>query len=110
MRSIASFLAFAMTALLVTALVMPAALAEEDKAGEKRLVGRIMSIDEDNSVIMIQVNNAPRTVVYNSKTKFTVMNNPGSLDELREGERVICLGEFDEKLRLVATRIDGRRN
>ena len=110
MRSFASFFAYGMVALLATSLMMPVALAEEGKASEARLEGRVMSIDEDNSAITIQVDNALRTVVYNRDTKFTVLNKPASLEDLREDERVICLGEFDEKLRLVASRIDARRN
>jgi hypothetical protein len=50
-----------------------------------------------------------RQVVYTPETKYTKRNKPGgSLDELKDGVRVICVGKFDENARLMASRIDIR--
>lgn len=91
---------------LVTDLV-----AQEKKAAqakEQRLSGRVRMISKDTSTITIVRDNVQRQVVYDANTKFTVRNKPGSLDDVKEGVRVICLGTFGEKARFMATRIDVR--
>jgi hypothetical protein len=80
----------------------------ETKPREDRLSGTIQMINKDDSTITLRKGNTTRTVVYNNDTKFTKRNKPGSLDELKEGRRVICLGKYDDKTRLVASRIDIR--
>jgi hypothetical protein len=81
----------------------PAAKVKED-----RLSGMVQMIDKNTSTITLRKGNITRSVVYNNDTKFTKRNKPGSLDEVKEGRRLICMGKFDEKTRLVATRIDVR--
>lgn len=76
---------------------------------EDRVSGTIQVMNKDASSFTVRTSgNIQRTVVYNSDTKFTKVNQPGSIDEIKEGVRVICVGKFDEKSRLVATRIDVR--
>jgi hypothetical protein len=75
-----------------------------------RVSGTVQVIAKDiNTVTVRDSRNITRHVVYGDATKFTKVNKPGgSLDEIKEGTRVICLGRFDEKTRLVAARIDIR--
>jgi hypothetical protein len=47
-------------------------------------------------------------VIYNSKTKFSFRNAPSSLDEVKEGRSVICLGKLEGKTSLIATQVDVR--
>jgi hypothetical protein len=76
---------------------------------EDRVSGTIQTMNKDASSFTVRTSgNIQRTVVYNADTKFTKVNQPGSIDEVKEGVRVICVGKFDEKARLVATRIDVR--
>jgi hypothetical protein len=88
------------------------AQAEEKKAQPKldRISGTIHMINKDTSVITVRTrNNQMRQVVYTPETKYTKRNKPGgSLDELKDGVRVICVGKFDENARLMASRIDIR--
>ena len=50
-----------------------------------------------------------RKVVYNAETKFTIQNKPdGSVDDVIVGRRVICLGKFNDKAQLLATRVEVR--
>lgn len=66
-------------------------------------------INKDTSTITLRTRaGVQRQVVYGPDTKFTYRNQAGSLDEVKENRRVICLGKFDEKARLMATRIDIR--
>ncbi len=103
---------------LLLAIVLSLALAGEVNAQKKkeakapkeeRLSGTVQMISKDTSVITLRTRgNIQRYVVYSNDTNFTYRNKPGSLDEVKEGRRVICLGKYDEKARLVATRVDVR--
>jgi len=64
--------------------------------------------DKNTSTITLRKANIHRAVVYTNDTKFTKRSKPGSLDDVKGGRRLICLGKFDEKARLVATHIDVR--
>jgi hypothetical protein len=76
---------------------------------EDRLTGTIHMIDKDTSTIIIRKGVVRRNVVYNAETKFTIQNKPGgSIDDVIVGRRAICLGTFDGKTQLVATRVDVR--
>jgi hypothetical protein len=66
-------------------------------------------IDKDTSTIIIRKGAVQRKVVYNTETKFTIQNKPrGSVDDVIVGRRVICLGKFNDKTQLLATRVDVR--
>ena len=109
-KTIASFVA------LILGIVLSLTLTTEIRAQEKpaakpkvdRLSGTVQMISKDTSTITLRKNNSDRFVVYNKDTKYTLHNKPSSLDQVKEGRKVICLGKFDEKNRLVATRIDVR--
>ena len=94
--------------LLSLAVASQASAQKKGKAKEDRLSGTIHMINKDTSTITIRRGNIQRQVVYNNDTKFTYRNKPGSIDEVKDGRRVICLGKFNEKTQLVATRIDVR--
>ncbi len=101
-------------ALMLTLALAIQASAQANKAKDKpkqdRIDGRVRMINKDTSTITVRERrtNAERPVVYNDATKFTFRNKPGSLDDVKDGRRVICLGKFDEKARLIATRVDVR--
>lgn len=99
---------------LFTAATLPVLAAvtahAQDKKKETRFDGRVHMIKKDESTIVLTVGTAERQVVYSPTTKFTVLNKEGSLADVKEGGRVICVGTLDEKGRLVATRVDARLN
>jgi cytochrome c-type biogenesis protein CcmE len=74
-----------------------------------RVSGMVQSIDKQTSTITVRKNNTDRFVIYSEQTKFTKQNKPASVQDLKERQRIVCMGRFDEKNRLVATRIDIRR-
>jgi hypothetical protein len=78
------------------------------KVKEDRVSGTVQMINKDTSTITVRRGNLQRQVVYNADTKFTKVNKPGSLDEVKEGVRVICLGKYNDKVQLIATRVDVR--
>jgi hypothetical protein len=87
--------------------------AQEKKAKtttkEDRVSGMVQSIDKQASTITVRKENTDRFVVYSEQTKVTKQNKPASLQDVKERQRIVCVGKFDEKNRLVATRIDIRR-
>ena len=74
---------------------------------EGRLTGTVHRIDKDTSTIIVRKGTVQREVVYNAETKFTIQNKPdGSVDDVIVGRRVICLGKFNDKAQLLATRVE----
>lgn len=94
--------------MLAVTLLAPQSSAADKPKGD-RLEGTIKTMNKDTSMITIaKGSNPPHTVIYSASTKFTKRNQPGSLDDVKEGRRIICLGKFDDKARLMATQIDVR--
>jgi hypothetical protein len=93
---------------LLTLAVATQAKAQDKSAKEDRLTGSIHMINKDTSTVTIRRGNVQRQIVYNADTKITYRNKPGSMDDVKEGRRVIALGKFNDKTQLVATRIDVR--
>jgi hypothetical protein len=78
---------------------------------EDKLTGTVHMVDKDTSTIIIRKGAVRRRVVYNTETKFTIQNKPrGSIDDVIVGRRAICVGTFNNKTQLVATRVDVRTN
>jgi len=101
---------FVGVSLLLSLAVM--ASAEDQKKSstkEDRLSGTVHRIDKDTTTIIIRKGAVQRTVVYNAETKFTIQNKPdGSIDDVIVGRRVMCLGKFNDKAQLLATRVEVR--
>jgi hypothetical protein len=89
-------------------MAMTAQAQEKKESKEDRLSGVIHMINKDTSTITIRRGNVQRQVVYNADTKYTYQNKPATIDEVKEGRRVICLGKFNDKTQLVATRVEVR--
>jgi hypothetical protein len=84
--------------------------AKTAKAAVDRLSGRIQMINKETSTITIERGTMKRAVLFSSDTKITYLNKPSTMEEVKEGRRVICLGKFNDKAQLVAVRIDVRGN
>ena len=108
MRRSLSICAGLLFGLVLSLAVATPAKAQEKKSKEERLSGTIHMINKDTSTITLRRGNVQRQVVYNADTKYTYRNKPSSMDEVKEGRRVICLGKFNDKTQLVASRIDIR--
>jgi hypothetical protein len=104
----------AMGLCLAIALTFPVRpMAVQQKEGTKkpdRVEGNVQSIDKATKTVTVRLRGKMNTVnvVYNDKTSFTFRNKPGSLDKVKDGRHVICLGRLDGKNQLMATRIDVR--
>ncbi len=87
------------------------AQVKKDKAtGLDRIEGTIQSINKDKSMVMVKQGgtvNPVWQVTYDAKTKITMLNKPGKLEDLKDGMRVIVLGKA-EKETMAASRIEIR--
>ena len=96
---------------LLLSLAMLANAEDQKRTSTKqdRLNGTVHMIDKDASSIIIRKGKVRRHVVYDAETKFTIQNKPdGSVDDVIVGRRVICLGKFNDKAQLLATRVEVR--
>jgi hypothetical protein len=84
---------------------------KDQKTGLDRIEAFVISVDKDKSTLTVRQKSGTNIiwkVVYNAQTKFTYRNSPSSIDEVKEGRRVICEGKFDDKTTMTAQRIDVR--
>jgi hypothetical protein len=94
--------------ILTLAGLLSAQDQKKTSAKEDRLSGTVHTIDKDTSSIILRKGAIQRRVVYNAETKFTIQNRPGSIDDVIVGRQVNCLGSFNDKSQLLATRVEIR--
>jgi cytochrome c-type biogenesis protein CcmE len=85
--------------------------AKKKAAKADRIHGVVQSVNKETSTISVKQTKTGmvRQIVYSDATKWTKVNKPGaSLDEVKEGTDIICLGKFDPKGKLEASRVDIR--
>jgi hypothetical protein len=99
---------------LCLALVLASAIAlaaqGEKKGGTKsdvvRHSGRITTVSKD--MMTVQTRNGSIQMKLDDDTKYTYRNQPGTINDAKEGRRVICLVKSGPKKEMVATRVDVR--
>ena len=84
------------------------ATASQKAPKEDRVSGTIIRSNPDKSTLTVKEHksNIERTVFYSDSTKWTKEKGAADKKEFKDGSRVICLGKFNEKKELTATRID----
>ena len=87
-------------------------LAQEKKDAPNiiRYSGTIKVLNKDDKTFTIQTKTAAAGIQirYTDKTRFTYRNQPSSVDELKEGRRVIAVMDPAQEKDLVALRVDIR--
>ncbi len=82
---------------------------------EARWSGMIVRSDKDASTLTVRKRGTTleKIVHYDSSTKWTTQEGkevkPIEMSEVKDGERVICIGSYDEKGEFHATRVDLRK-
>ena len=86
-------------------------MAKKDTGKEVRVEGLVARTSKDQSMLTVREHgsNVEKDVHYDSSTKWTHLNKPAEMSEFKDGADVICLGTYDEKGVLHASRIDLRR-
>jgi hypothetical protein len=112
MRKVIVILLFAVFA--VVGLASHNAVAngqEKEAAGPKqgRWHGMIVRMDKEASTLDVRKDNTVKRIYYDSSTKWTEGTKIIEMSEFKENMDVICLGTYDEKGHLHATRIQLQR-
>jgi hypothetical protein len=106
------FVAMGLCLALAFTLSARPVVAQEKKPAAKlnRVEGNVQSVDTAAKTVTVRVRGKTNTVavLFSDKTLFTFRNKPGSVDEVKDGRHVICLGRFNDKSELTASRIDVR--
>jgi hypothetical protein len=103
-----------LASLLIVLFAVIGLAAQEKAAGEKkkevRWHGTIIRSDKEGSTLTVRQRGGTieRVVLYSSSTQWTKLNKPAEPSEFKDGARVICLGNYDENKKFVATHIDLR--
>jgi hypothetical protein len=99
-----------MALLLGIALVGPTLIATYAQDKGDRVAGTVQLINKETKTILVssEANNKQSQVMYDDKTKITKDNKPASIDDVQNGQRVICTGSTNDKGQLHAARIDVR--
>jgi hypothetical protein len=110
-RSVSWLVVVGLACSLVLVAGLYAQATKDAKTKLDRIEGYVVSIDKDKSSMTVRQKSGTNimwNIVYNAETKFTYRNSPSSIDEVKDGRRVICLGKFDDKSKMTAERIDVR--
>jgi uncharacterized protein DUF5666 len=77
---------------------------------QDRIDGTVRMMDKGTKTVTVRLRGKTneQQVIYDDKTAFTYRNKPATLDDVKDGRRVIVLGKTNDKHQLVATRIDVR--
>jgi hypothetical protein len=93
--------------------VMAAGQAAAPEKAEARWDGRIVRINWDQSTLDARRGHITKAIHWDSNTKWTKTDKAGKVvdidpKEVKESDRVICLGSYNDKKEFWATRIDHR--
>ena len=87
----------------------------ETKSGLYRIEGSVLALNRGKAVLTVKQagsRNISWPVAYTPETAFTAGNEDATLDAVRVGSQVICLGSYQDpqaKTRMTAVRIEVRR-
>ena len=112
MRKVIVILLFAVFAVVGLASHNAFAGGQEKEAASAkkgRWHGIIVRIDKEGSNLDVSRENTVRRIYYDSSTQWTDGTKVIEMGEFKEGMDVICLGTYDEKGHLHATRIQLQR-
>ncbi len=116
MRKVSTMVLIAVFAAIgLAAQTMAQEKKEKAASKEARWSGMIVRSDKDASTLTVRRRGTTleKIVHYDSSTKWTTQEGkevkPIEMSEVKDGERVICLGSYDEKGEFHATRIDLRK-
>lgn len=96
---------------IVLVPVLNAQAKKDAKTGLDRIEGTIAGVNKDKSTLMVHQSdgsNAVWTIAWTADTKFSYRNKASTVDDLKDGRRVIVLGKFGEGTKMTAERIDVR--
>ena len=88
---------------LLSSLLLPATVRAQAKPygdGLYRIEGTVIGVNKKASTIMIRQRshtNMAWTIHYDDATSFSYRNTITSLEDVKNGRRIVCLGRYEEK-------------
>ncbi len=110
-RGISVLFASLLALSLVLAASTFAQVKQDTKTKLDRIEGLVQSVDKAKSTFSVQQMDPTQAlwkISFDEKTKFTYRNNASSVDDLKQGVRVVCLGKAGATGTLKAERVDLR--
>ena len=109
-RRVSLLVACVLSVAIVISAGLFAQVRKDASTGLDRIEGRVQAINKDKSLILVrQSSGMVWEVSYTDTTKYTAMNKPGSLSDVKDGDRLICLGTAaGSENKMTASRIDVR--
>ncbi len=114
MKKVSMMMLVALFAVIGLAL-RPAAAQEKKEmkasaAKGARWHGQVVRSDKEKSTLTVRRRgqNYERVIHYDSSTKWTMGTKTIDMGEVKDGDEVICLGQYNDKKEFIATRIDKR--
>jgi len=99
----------ALVGLCLGAAPIVAPLAAQYKAPKQQKVeGLVAGFDKASSTITIQEKNLRTRVSCDSRTHITFRNTTATVNEVKEGLRIVCMVRSNDRNQMLATRIDLR--
>ncbi len=97
-----------MILLLVMVVTVAVLAAQQAPPNEDRVSGKVMRMNPEKSMLLVQLTKSKleRAVFYTPTTKWTKAGNPIDIKEIKDNSVVVCVGKFNEKKELTATRCE----
>jgi hypothetical protein len=94
--------------LLVMFVAVAVLVAAQTPSSEDRVSGKVLRLNQEKSTLVVQLNTSKieRTVLYSPATKWTKAGSPIDRTEIKDNSSVVCVGRFNEKKELKATRCE----
>lgn len=110
-RGISFMIVLPLVLSLVLGVNLFAQITQDKETKLDRIEGLVKSIDKAKSTFSIQQTDTSKVlwqITFDQNTKFTYRNSASSVDDLKEGQRVVCLGKAGTTGKLTAARVDMR--
>ncbi len=110
-RGISFVIVLTLVLLLAPGAGLFAQITQDKETKLDRVEGLVKSVDKAKSTFSIQQTDTSKVlwqIAFDQNTKFTYRNSASSVDDLKEGQRVVCLGKAGTTGKLTAARVDLR--
>ena len=112
-RAVVSKVLLALVSSLALVPGLYAQAKPEKDTGLYRIEGTVIAMNKDKSTFTVRQRNRANvvmTIAYTADTKFSYLNKPATLDDVKDSRQVICLGKLNEKesTQMTASVIDVR--
>jgi len=93
--------------LLVMVVAATVLVAQQAPPGKDRVSGKVARMNPEKSMLVVLTKSKiEETVLYTPTTQWTQGGKPVDMKEFKDNSNVVCIGKFNEKKELNATRCE----